>query len=498
MSADPTTSPSSSRNGNGRPEQPPGSPDGEPVAGERRAPRTSRERLRRVLDSIAEGFMVLDEEWHVAYVNAAGAELLARPRDGLLGEVVWDLFPEGSGSTFEDHYRRAVEENRSVRFEAFHPPLDLWMKVHAYPYEGGLAVVFQDVTDYRRTVERYRESEARHRAILQAIPDRILWFSASGVVVDAEPSEHETAAQGRARLVGRCVRQLYPEAVALRFQLALQRAIRTQRLQRLQYTLPAGFGPRPKGAPRTYEARLVPIERDGVLAILRDVTRQRQLEQEVLRISDEERQRIGRDLHDGLSSHLTGVALQVRRLARDARRGQSVPAEALGEVATFIAEGAEDARRLAHGLNPARLQQEGLAGALRELCETTTTLSELACAYEGPDDEADVLSIPIDVATHLYRIAQEAVHHALRHARASRLRVRVAIAEDHLVLRIRDDGVGVETEGGSSGGMGLRVMRYRAHLIGATLDVEPHPQGGTAVTCMLPLGAARTAPPGAP
>jgi two-component system, LuxR family, sensor kinase FixL len=232
--------------------------------------------------------------------------------------------------------------------------------------------------------------------------------------------------------------------------------------------------------------------------LIRDISERRRLELEVLRVSDDERRRIGQDLHDGLGQQLTGIGLIARSLARHLRREGHPAAETVEEITALIGEADEQARRLARGLIPVELSADGLAAALRRLCAHAERLFGIACAYEEEVEEGYRLTDP-DAATHLYRIAQEAVSNAVRHGQARQVTVIVlAASDDRLRLRVLDDGTGIPQaviEGRSAdaprgrddaSGMGLRIMHYRARIIGGSLDVRPHPKGGTAVTCTIP------------
>ena len=137
--------------------------------------KTARDRLNKILESITDAFFTLDNRWCFTYINCQAEQLLQRERTELLGKNVWDEFPEAVGSTFDREYHRAIAEQDSVEFEAYYPPLNTWFGVHAYPYENGLSVYFQDISDRKQAEAQLRESELRfhgafdHAAIGMAI-----------------------------------------------------------------------------------------------------------------------------------------------------------------------------------------------------------------------------------------------------------------------------------------------------------------------------------------
>jgi signal transduction histidine kinase len=142
-------------------------------------------------------------------------------------------------------------------------------------------------------------------------------------------------------------------------------------------------------------------------------------------------------------------------------------------------------RELARGLSPVRLEAEGLADALRELATGTKKVFGCDCRFRS---DPPVLLANHAVAVHLYRIAQEAVHNALKHGRARRIDISLAAKDHSVTLAVSDNGVGIPRKLPRRQGMGLRIMRYRAEVIGAVLRIEPHARGGTRVVCTVAEG----------
>lgn len=232
--------------------------------------------------------------------------------------------------------------------------------------------------------------------------------------------------------------------------------------------------------------------------VVRDISERRRLENEVLRISDQERRRIGQDLHDGLGQMLTGIGLIAQNLGRRLREQDSEMLAEVEEITDLIREADHQARSLARGLVPVELDANGLAAALQRLCTNAERLFGVECLFE------EVGSIPVrdsTAAINLYRIAQEAVSNAVKHGTAPAVRVTLASGREHVRLRIQDNGVGFPLVLNEDRGMGVRIMHYRARVIGGLLEIRRRPEGGTLVTCTLPrtanaaLGAATQSHP---
>ncbi|MBI5685919.1 MAG: CHASE3 domain-containing protein [Verrucomicrobia bacterium] len=212
-----------------------------------------------------------------------------------------------------------------------------------------------------------------------------------------------------------------------------------------------------------------------------DITHRERLEKEVMEISEREQRRIGRDLHDGLCQRLTGIALFNRSLQQKLAAKSVAEADEARRVTELINSSIEEARRLTHGLQPVPDEPTGLMIALRELAASTQSLSKLACHLDCPE----TVTVPDRIAaTHLYRIAQEALHNALRHAKASSIVIALRADENTVTLTVSDDGCGLP-EHRPRKGLGLDIMDYRASAIGATLAVRRGEKRGTVVCCAL-------------
>jgi PAS domain S-box-containing protein len=228
------------------------------------------------------------------------------------------------------------------------------------------------------------------------------------------------------------------------------------------------------------------IELDGVpcaLSIAHDVTERRELERELIEISERERQRIGYDLHDTLGQQLAGIAFLGKVLAQRLAANHAVEAPQAAQIVTFVNQAIEQARTLAGGLAPVTLETYGLVFALQELAASVEALFRCACKVSS---HHAIHITDHAVAMHLYRIVQEAVNNAIQHGKARQITITLSVRrEGGMILMVRDNGVGLPTDGAKRRGMGLRIMHHRARMIGAMLEVQPGTHGGTCVICTL-------------
>ncbi|NQU12388.1 PAS domain S-box protein [bacterium] len=215
----------------------------------------------------------------------------------------------------------------------------------------------------------------------------------------------------------------------------------------------------------------------------RDITERHRLERELLEISEREQRRFGQDLHDGLCQLLVGADCNCEVLERKlAGYAQAEVAEAR-LVHQSIQEAVTQARALSQGLNPVELHEGGLATALENLAGLVTRLFHVPCVFH--QDKRVLIHNPT-AALHLYRIAQEAVNNAVKHAQPQHVQIHLHQAAHLITLTVADDGQGLPAGDGKSTGMGLQIMAYRSRVIGATLAVTPGPRAGTVVTCRYP------------
>jgi len=192
---------------------------------------------------------------------------------------------------------------------------------------------------------------------------------------------------------------------------------------------------------------------------------------------------IGRNLHDTLGQDLTGLAFMVKGLARNLAGRASAETGEANEIVGMVNECVSRVRSMARGLDPVGLHGEGLVAGLGELAANTERVFGIQCAVRY----AQQVVLDDETAAHLYRIAQEAVTNAVKHAGAGHIGISLRKDDHGVSLTIEDDGAGISPDGGPSNnkGMGMHIMRYRANVIGGTLTVGPGRHGGTVVTCTL-------------
>jgi len=338
----------------------------------------------------------------------------------------------------------------------------------------------REIAQRRRAEEAVRESEERYRALFEQAPDSIMLIDTeTGALVDFNRRAHENLGYTREEFQKLTIPDL--EATESRIETA-------EHIRRIMVAGCDTFETRHRTKTGQIRNILVSVRavsihgRDFLQGICSDITEQRKLEGEILNISRRERQRIGHDLHDVIGQRLTGIAFLAKVLEKRLVGQSPLEAGKALQIERMSSEAITQARALAKGLCPVDLQADGLMAALREHAAHVETLFGVRCRFHC---RRSLLVHDDDAATHLYRIVQEAVNNAVKHGRADCIDIDMDGDDGRITLTIKDDGEGLSDAFEKSDGMGLHIMKYRARMIGAVLDIHRDSHGGTAVECTL-------------
>jgi len=327
-----------------------------------------------------------------------------------------------------------------------------------------------------------RDSEERLRAILETAVEGIITIDERGTVESLNPAAEKLFGYEAGEVVGRNVSVLMPAPYRGEHDGYLGNYLRTGRARII------GIG-----------REVVGLRKDGTVfpmhlsvsevrlahkrlftGFVHDITERKRLETEVLDISELEQRRIGQDLHDGLCQQLAGIEWMSQVLEQNLSKKSKVEAAQAAKIAEHVRTTIGETRMLARGLSPVEVEAKGLMAALEELASNTEKMFRISCRFECP---APVLVRNHAAATHLYRIAQEAINNAIKHGKAKRVVVRLSALREQARLTVTDDGIGFLHKPEQKGGMGLRIMKYRACMIGAELEIRRANGKGALVIC---------------
>ncbi|MCE9518048.1 MAG: PAS domain S-box protein, partial [Verrucomicrobia bacterium] len=329
-----------------------------------------------------------------------------------------------------------------------------------------------------------RDGAARVRAIVNTLVDGIITIDERGRVESINPSAEKIFGYASEEIIGRNVNVLMPEPYHEEHDQYLQNYLQTGKKRIIGIGREVS-GLRKDGTIFPMDLAVGELQISGkrmFTGVVRDITDRRRMEREILESGADEQRRIGQDLHDGLCQHLAGIAFATEVVSQKLTARAAPEASSIGKIGEMIDQAITQARDLARGLQPVTLDANGLVDALKALADRVEQMFHVSClvVFEGA-----CLVYDNNIATHLYRIAQESISNAIKHGKAHTLVIELAIAGEDLSLTIKDDGVGLRNTLADAMGMGLRSMDYRARLIGGTLRILPGDRGGTTIICSV-------------
>ncbi|QIF00571.1 PAS domain S-box protein [Roseimicrobium sp. ORNL1] len=259
---------------------------------------------------------------------------------------------------------------------------------------------------------------------------------------------------------------------------------------------------RADGKIRWVELRMFPVrdERGGLInmaGLSRDVTERKELEQEILNISERERRRIGNDIHDDLCQRLAAIKFKSEFIANHLKNSESPLAAQASEICFLMGESTKLCRGIARGLSPVDLIGEGFMVGMNKLVKATESLYDIPCFFYCPHS---VMVESPSAAVHLYRISQEFLNNAVRHGNPTSIEVRLEMNTEFVRIEVTNDGKSFQGPGPANQGMGLKIQKYRAAAIGAMIQIQPRSDGvdGTVATCIAPHSSCNPDTPSTP
>lgn len=327
-----------------------------------------------------------------------------------------------------------------------------------------------------RAEEAQRRSEAHVRTVINSAPLALIAVDGEGIItfedgqalaaMDTRPGEH----------VNLLATEVYNDFPVMRQN--VERALAGE-----------NFSSTLEFASTVFECRFTPLREQGLkpagfIAVATDVTERVRLQRQILEISDSEQARIGQDLHDGLCQQLIGMGFGLNSLEQTLSSQGRSEATAAAKICSLLDEAIEEARRVCRGLYPIRLSTQGLQPALEEMAVGAEERYGIRCVCVP---STHPVTCDTATATHLYRIAQEAVNNAMKHSKAHTVSIHLERIDDGIVLEVSDDGKGFDYSSKRDGGMGLHTMDYRARVLGGNLHLRRNEAGGTLVSCRMPV-----------
>jgi PAS domain S-box-containing protein len=450
--------------------------------------RESTPRLRGLLESLADLVFVFDEERRFIFCNAAPADnrLLLAP-EKFIGKRHDEVLPPDVDAIFTDAFERVKHGGiASFDYKLSMPDGEHWYaaNVSALTNErgyGGSVAVVRDITQRHQAEAAIRDAEERFRILFEQMADPVFLVSFDGrAILDCNAAVETVFGYSREEFLKLEVRNIIGGD-----HMGVFDGCAAGEPQTDNSSFEARVQTKAKGL-RDVEVQARPVTLRGVkhmLFIAHDITEPRRLEKSILDAAEMERRNLLFDLHDDLGQYLAGLQMAADALSRQLRReypSACVRAEGVRDLAEAALGKLKD---LVHGHSSLECGPVGLLLGLRRLAENVNARQEPPLVRVAADHEVAVDNI--DLATQLYRIAEEAVTNAVCHAQASEVVISLNTNDERLRLEIVDDGNGNVVEGGE--GMGLRIMRFRAGIVGCAFTLHGEPGRGTRIACSCPI-----------
>ncbi len=450
-------------------------------------------RLESIIDNTTAVIYAKDVTGRYVLINRQFERIFGVTRETVLGGTDYELFAPAAAAAFQENDRKVLAAGVPIEFEELVPQddgLHTYISIKFPLFDTGgrpdaMCGISTDITERKRTEERLRQLTAELTAFYQAQPDLAFKLALDGTILDYKAGRTSALYLPPEQFLGKRMDEVLPSEVGLLFVDALARVrVPGAELVTIEYVLPM-----PDGAQHYYEARLTPLEDQRILVLVRDISARKRAEeslrflaQRLVTVREEERARLGFDLHDGLCQELVGIGILVA--AARTHLGSALPEAAtdLDRVGQYLKEVIDHLRLLAHELRPMMLHELGLEESLRSLATGLSTSKQRIVT------NFTALMPRLEEATEIavYRIAQEALTNAVRHAHARLISLTFAPHGETLRLVVQDNGRGFDTRDGGAAALGIASMEQRAIAIGGHLDLRSVPGRGTTVTFECP------------
>ncbi|MCP4720281.1 MAG: PAS domain S-box protein [Desulfobacteraceae bacterium] len=341
-----------------------------------------------------------------------------------------------------------------------------------------------EIQDRRQAQEALKESEEKYRSVMEAVPDPIVVYDMEGIVTYMNPAFTKVFGYTLEDSMGKTMDHFVPKAHWKETMDGIGTILKGKVLPRVETKRMAKSGRLIDVTTRGSVYRDKNGNPLGSVITHRDISEVKGLEKAIMETGEKERQAIGNDLHDDLCPHLIGIEGLTKVLKKKAE-GQSPEATRLSDQITeLIKEAISKTRRLARGLCPV-YYNHGLVSSLEDLVTNTRILHQVDCRLKA-DDKIKIKNHMVTI--NLYHIAGEAVRNAIRHGQATTIVIALEIQDDQFSFHIQDNGKGMDPEADHNG-MGLRIINYRAKIVGASLMISSDKKQGTRVKLTMPLAA---------
>lgn len=447
----------------------------------------------KILESILHGIMVTDMQGHIIYCNPANVKIFGYNKSDIDGMSIRTLHDEDDNMTFRSLMNK-IRDHKPIlmRWHGIKKNGErVWLDIRASRIKGksdesdSCVISLHKIDQLKDTELELSKNKAFAEAILDSTADAIISINEEGEIIQSNEAAVEMFGYSREELGNRNVKILLPLSDTYNVDYYLGK-IRVKEGRKIPADKKETEGLRKDGNSFPVELSVSEVTWDGrkiYTAIIKDLTNRRKLERRILEISNEERKKIGSELHDGLGQMLTGIRLQTEYTARKLKANDDPGADEVREIADLLQDADEEARLIAKGMVATDIEQKGLSGAIKSLCEKIQKSSGVQCLSHLAGEIDNIQDHTI--ALNLFRIIQEAANNAVKHSGAKNIQIELSI-NPHLTLKVEDDGEGFEPDQEDAFGSGIPIMHHRARVLGGELSIQRKNEERTVLQCSFP------------
>ncbi len=450
------------------------------------AVKESEEKFKALLENSSDGIIIINKDGIIEYATPTVETVLGYKPEEILGKSYYDFVHNDEKDNVNKAIKNILKESFlkiNIEFKAFHKDLS-WRYIEAIgnnlynnPIINGIVVTFRDITERKLAEEKLNI----YKHIVSSSSDQMAFINKDCEILAVNNSFLKAFKYKEQEIVGRKLNEIYGEEEY------------NDNLKELcnkcfsgnEVTFEKWFD-FPNLGKKYMVFSLYPyIENNKITGIVintRDITERVQMETDIVDLQEKERQKIGIELHDGLSHYLLGIAIKSRMLAEKLKKNKMNEGKEAQEIETQINKAIEETRNLARGLFFIELEDKNIRTLLKNVKNDLENRYKINCYIEI--DKA-IEKIKNNVVSQFFYIIQEAVNNSVKHSKAKNIIICIKEKNEYLTLTITDDGIGIPDNLKNKNGMGINIMKYRARIIGASFDIFKGENPGTEVRCRL-------------
>ncbi len=446
----------------------------------------SEEKYRSLVDRISDGFLAMDENLHVTFINQTAEQLLQSSPGLLIGKNLLKEFPEAFDRPIHKAFLRAMKTGYNIHLEEYSAVMDKWLYGSIYPSATGLSVFFRDITEQRKAEETARESEEKYRVFIQRITDAFIALDKNWCYTYLNRQAGELLQRDINELIGKNIWEEFPQAVGSETYKAFYKAMEEQcYISNTDYFQPLDL----------WQENFIYPSGDGLSVFIRNITEKKKLEialQEQerreqikltatsLQAQEKERNAIAVELHDNVNQILVGTNALLSVIRDSPERAPQLITTCMDNLRNAI----EENRKIAHELVSPDLITETLLQQIYRLGQTMLHPTGLQTIITNENYDEEKLDKEQKLA--IYRIVQEQCTNIIKYAKASTVTFSLYTTEQFFIMQIGDDGQGLDAANVSEG-IGLKNIASRLSVFGGNLEIDTKPGEGFRLNIKIPV-----------